>query len=548
MPRQSACRLLPGRFSDRGKGPLLLLILTVMFFFAPLSRAQDTDDSGSSDSHVRIVRISYVDGEVRMDSGHGFENVTMNVPVTERNWLQTQSDGWAEVQFEDGSLLRLAPDSRIIFTQLSRSASGATITTVDLDQGEAEFKVTQHDDGDFQVTVKNKSIGLVHSGTFRVTNTTANPLEIAVFKGEITVHDPESGSDVAVKKNETFALNPADPESYALEKGVDADSLDEWSKQRDDYLSAYAFSGNNGQSPYQYGAGDLYYYGQYYDVPGYGSVWQPNNVGLGWDPFSNGYWNYAPGFGYTWVSSYPWGWLPFRYGHWVFIAGRGWFWAPGGWNRWHRAPVWTNAPPGFRPPARPVGRPAPPADRRVVDGAPGQVIRPGTAVVGGPGSRVPAGRVSDRDGNNAAQVGGKRDNRRVFSNEDLHADVPHVDNPPPQTPPRVERTPVVVEQHQPTEGGGEIHRGEADRFHGNRESRISPAVSTPATPAQPERQFSPPPQPYSPPAQQTQHMSPPSPPAPQPAPQVHQPAPPSPPPAAVAPQRQSDDGSRGRPR
>jgi hypothetical protein len=533
-----------------------------MFFFAPLSRAQDTADSDSYDSHVRIVRISYVDGEVRMDSGHGWENVTMNVPVIERNWLQTRSDGWAEVQFEDGSLLRLPPDSQVIFTQLSRSASGGTLTTVDLDQGEAEFKITQHDGSDFQITVKNKSIVLVHSGTFRVTSTSANPMEVAVFKGEVTVRDPESGAEVAVNKNETFTLNPGDTESYALEKGVEADSLDEWSKQRDDYLSTYASSGYYGQTPYQYGASDLNYYGQYYDVPGYGTVWQPNNVGLGWDPFSNGYWGYAPGFGYTWVSSYPWGWLPFRYGHWVFIGGRGWFWAPGGWNRWHRAPVWTNAPPGFRPPA-------PPVDRRVVDRAPGQVIRPGTTVVGGAGGHGAGGRVND--GDNTAQVGSKRDNRRVFTNEDLHGNVPRADTPPPQTPPRVERTPAIVNQHQAPERGDEIHRGDGDRFHGDRDSRIPPAVSPPATPSQPVRQATPP-QPYTPPPQRAEHISPPSmqpeppsqpvrqyTPPPQPAPQVHQPAPPSPPPTAAAPQRQftpppeshprmSDDSSRGRPR
>ena len=90
------------------------------------------------------MRISYVEGDVRLDNGHGYESATMNVPLTERNWLQTGHDGWAEVQLEDGSLIRLAPDSVIAFTQLARASSGATLTTVDLDQGEAEFKVTKH--------------------------------------------------------------------------------------------------------------------------------------------------------------------------------------------------------------------------------------------------------------------------------------------------------------------------------------------------------------------------------------------------------------------
>src|SRR5260370_31142654 len=183
MPCQLASRLLP--IAIRRKGLLLSVFLTLVFALAPLARGQDADDQDSYDSHVRIVRISYVNGEVRMDSGHGWENVTMNVPVTERNWLQTRSDGWAEVQFEDGSLLRLAPDSQVIFTELGRFSSGGTVTTIDLDQGEAEFKIKGHDDSDFRVTVKNKAIVLVHSGTFRVTSTNADPMEVAVFKGEV---------------------------------------------------------------------------------------------------------------------------------------------------------------------------------------------------------------------------------------------------------------------------------------------------------------------------------------------------------------------------
>ena len=168
------------------------------------------------------------------------------------------------------------------------------------------------------------------------------------------------------RKMRPLSWTPMTRRRYALDKGVDTDDLDQWSTQRDDALSTYASAGPGyAQSPYQYGASDLNYYGQYYDVPGYGEVWQPNNVGYNWDPFSNGYWSYSPGFGYTWVSSYPWGWMPYRYGRWVFVNGRGWFWAPGGWNRWYSRPRLVNAPPGFRPPL-------PPADKRIVDRNPGR--------------------------------------------------------------------------------------------------------------------------------------------------------------------------------
>ena len=334
-----------GGNSFRKSGLLFSMIFALIFSLAPLSHAQDLEEEDGHDSQARIVRISYVEGEVRLDNGHGYESATMNVPLTERNWLQTGSDGWAEVQLEDGSLIRLAPNTVIAFTQLARASSGGTLTTVDLDQGEAEFKILKHDDSDFSVTVKRSTIALTHSGSFRVTSTNANPLEVAVWKGEVDVSDTENGGEVAVKKNETFVLDPNDVARYALDKGVETDGLDQWSKQRDDYLSTYA-SARSGymQSPYQYGASDLNYYGQYYDAPGYGNVWQPNNVGFGWDPFSNGYWSYSPGFGYTWVSSYPWGWMPYRYGQWVFLNGRGWCWAPGGWNRWYSRPPSAGSP------------------------------------------------------------------------------------------------------------------------------------------------------------------------------------------------------------
>ncbi|MGZ4874219.1 MAG: DUF6600 domain-containing protein [Candidatus Angelobacter sp.] len=573
MLRHSMSRWHLGGKSFRKTGLLLSMIFTLVFSLAPLSHAQDADDEDGHDSQARIVRISYVEGEVRLDNGHGYESATMNVPLTEGNWLQTGSDGWAEVQLEDGSLIRLAPDTVIAFTQLVRASSGGTLTTVDLDQGEAEFKITKHDDGDFNVTVKKNTIALTHSGSFRVTSTNANPLEVAVWKGEVGVRDSENGGEVAVKKNETFVLDPSDVARYALDKGTETDDLDQWSKQRDDSLSMYASAGAGyTQSPYQYGASDLNYYGQYYDAPGYGNVWQPNNVGIGWDPFSNGYWSYSPGFGYTWVSSYPWGWMPYRYGQWVFVHGRGWCWAPGGWNRWYSRPRLAHAPPGFHPPV-------PPADRRIVDRGPGR-NHPGTTVGnGGPGGRTAGpvgGRIGDHDGDNNRNVGrsnGDRGDRRVLTNDDV-ARVPRTDTPPPQPKPDVnndhgridgDRRPKVVEQ-QPTRAAGD-RKGDFNRSRDDHQPPPEPVRRsnndvTPAAP-QPERQHTPPPQTYTPPQRQQEHqyMPPPSAPvhqqsAPPPPPVVHQSAPP---PAAAPAQRQSapppeshvrssDEGSRGRPR
>jgi hypothetical protein len=478
-------------------------------------------------SQARIVRISYIDGEVRIDHGDGYESATMNVPVTENNWVQTRSDGWAEVQMEDGSLIRMAPDTVIAFTDLRRLASGGTVTTVDLDQGEAEFKIAKRDENEFQVTVKNKSIVLDHSSSFRVTSTNADPLEIAVSKGEVSVRDPESGGEVAVKKNETFALDPTDVAQYALDKGAEADQLDDWSKQRDEALSTYASASHGAfQSPYQYGTGDLNYYGDYFDAPGYGMVWQPNGVNLGWNPFMNGYWVFSPGFGYTWVSSYPWGWLPFRYGNWVYINNRGWCWAPGGWTRWNTGPRWVNAPPGFRPPA-----PPPANGTVVVGGSPGRVVRPANPWDRG-GAHL-GGRVADRDDN-----AGSRTNRRVLTNEDIESRVPRTDIPATQSSTSggngSNHSANGGEQHPAPKGA--VHSWpdrqqrlpETDRNAGNsavvgstRPAEV-PRVERPAEVPHTERTAPAMPQQATPPAQPTRPQY-----TPPPAPAVHQPAPPA---------------------
>ncbi|HXA85654.1 MAG TPA: hypothetical protein VNZ47_11280, partial [Candidatus Dormibacteraeota bacterium] len=53
----------------RKTGLLLSMIFALVFSLAPLSHAQDFDDEDGHDSQARIVRISYVEGEVRLDNG-----------------------------------------------------------------------------------------------------------------------------------------------------------------------------------------------------------------------------------------------------------------------------------------------------------------------------------------------------------------------------------------------------------------------------------------------------------------------------------------------
>ncbi len=333
----------------RDKGLILLFLLVLAMLLVPFLHADDDQPV----SHARIVRLSYAEGHVQVSraQGGGYQNATMNVPLMQGDQIRTGNDGWAEVQFENGSTLRLAPESQITFALMTRFPSGATGTDVDLDQGEAEFAIAAgDDDGPFHVNVHQRVISLKHSSRFRVTTEPSNPLELVVWKGEVGVSNPENGQEATVKKHEVFTLDPMDVSHYALDRNAEADDLDTWAGERDQYLQALSANNRTAypQAPYQYGVSDLNYYGQYYNVPGYGYLWQPYGVGVGWDPFMNGYW-----YGNTWVSAYPWGWMPYRFGQWTFVPGWGWLWQPGLWNRWTPVPQVVNPPAGFRPPVPP---------------------------------------------------------------------------------------------------------------------------------------------------------------------------------------------------
>src|SRR6266851_3544056 len=74
-----------------------------------------------ADSQVRIVRLSDVEATVQIDrnTGQGYEKAFLNSPITEGTKLRTDKDARAEVEFEDGSTLRITPSTVVEFPVLS---------------------------------------------------------------------------------------------------------------------------------------------------------------------------------------------------------------------------------------------------------------------------------------------------------------------------------------------------------------------------------------------------------------------------------------------
>lgn len=307
-----------------------------------------------ADSHVRIVRLSVVEGSVKVDRGSGqFEKAILNLPITEGMQLRTSDDGRAEIEFEDGSTVRIAPDSTVAFTQLSLRDSGTKVSTVDVIKGTAYVEFTGKKDDELTAQFGQEKVVFTQAAHARI-GVDQDGASFAVFKGDLEVNGP-SGS-VEVKKNQTADFDFSANGTFKLAKKIQQQPEDDWDDQQDQYHRQYASKSYNSYSPYQYGTTDLAYYGNFFNAPGYGMLWQPYFVGAGWDPFMDGAWAFYPGFGFGWVSAYPWGWTPYHYGTWVFLPGFGWAWQPGGaWMPVYNIVAVRNAPAGFAAPKAPAG-------------------------------------------------------------------------------------------------------------------------------------------------------------------------------------------------
>jgi hypothetical protein len=303
-----------------------------------------------ADSQARIVRLSDVHGTVQIDknTGMGFENAFLNLPITQGTRIRTRDNGRAEVEFEDGSTLRLAANSLVAFDSLGLTDAGMRMSVVNLEQGMAYTNWFGKKGDQFTLNFAHEKIALDHAAHFRV-QVAEDQSQVAVFKGDVAVDD--GSGNVAISKNKMATFDGSDEKPKLA--GITGNAFDDWDKQATSYHDEYA---KNNSTPYGYGFSDMNYYGSFMNVSGYGMMWQPFFTGIGWDPFMDGAWSFYPGAGYMFISANPWGWMPYRYGSWMFVPSYGWMWQPGMWNSVAYMPRFSGTlPAAYHAPVAPVG-------------------------------------------------------------------------------------------------------------------------------------------------------------------------------------------------
>lgn len=308
-------------------------------------------------SHVRIVRLSFVEGPVQIQRSDSEEwaDAVVNTPIQEGFRVGTNGGGFAEIEFENASTVRVGQDSSLEFTQLALAESGGKINRLTLQKGYATFHFIPERDDQYEVMTPDGKITPQGKTKFRIDiDNAAERLE--VFSGSVYVDSNLGGGTVA--KDNTVLMDPNAADPWSVAQGITEDDWDHWVDNREEVLLA---SHDRSPSPMVggyydslYGWNDLDYYGSWSMLPGYGMCWVPNATD-GWAPFTVGQWAWYPGMGFTWISYEPWGWLPYHSGDWIYTPGLGWVWNPnnlGAWYParvvWFQGPDWVGWAPGRR--------------------------------------------------------------------------------------------------------------------------------------------------------------------------------------------------------
>jgi hypothetical protein len=331
----------------------------VFILLAPFGKAQDAqvapDSQGpqyaqnadGQDPPSRVARLNYIEGSVSFQPGGENDWVTavLNRPLVTGDNLWADEDSRAEVHI-GSTALRLGPKTGITLLEVSDRAA-----QIRLAQGSLIVKVRHVDDEDsYEIDTPNVAFVAMQPGDYRIdVDADGNRTEVTVWRGRGEVTGGGNSYTVVANQHAAFTSSRTDQLNYDLGQIPGDDGFDSWAIDRDQ-IEDRSDSANY-VSREMTGYEDLDEYGSWSYVAGYGTVWQPAGVAVGWAPYRFGHWIWVGRWGWTWVEDEPWGFAPFHYGRWAF-AGAGWVWVPGpSVVRPVYAPAlvaWVGGGPGFR--------------------------------------------------------------------------------------------------------------------------------------------------------------------------------------------------------
>ena len=307
---------------NRNFSARIMCLTALGFILASQCFAANASNANTQDPPSRVARLSQIQGEVSIQPTgvQDWTQATDNYPMTTGDRMYADANGRAELQLEQ-AVVHIWH-----YTDLSVTNLNNEITQLGLSQGSLHVRTfTLGPNHTVEVDTPNGAITVMQPGDFRIDCYTGDGgTVVTVNSGEVQISGPKLSQSLGT--GHSVRLMGTNPITLAALSLPGKDPFDAWSQQRDrKLLSSQARQHVN---PDTVGSDDLDQYGQWNDTPGYGSVWYPTSVAVGWVPYSTGSWTWISPWGWTWVDASPWGFAPFHYGRWANYGNR-WGWVPG---------------------------------------------------------------------------------------------------------------------------------------------------------------------------------------------------------------------------
>jgi hypothetical protein len=276
-------------------------------------------------------RISYVDGAVAVahEGSSEWELLEQNFPIWEGDRISSEGNSRAEIEFNDGTLMRLGSWTGVVFRESSPKKVIVQLLSGDL-------IVHKKDDRPFRLVSSGSTTDLKDEGVYRFSVLESGETTVRVRRGR--ARTVQGAVSVSIREGDAWRVGVSGGPLTRLYGSAQRDGFDEWSDLRDALRRGQYPSSLKPYTRYA-GSRDLNRYGQWGYVSSYGRVWWPLEKSE-WIPYQTGRWVYDPFGQMVWISDEPWGWLPYHYGNWIYISYYSrWCWVPGNFNRWQPALV-----------------------------------------------------------------------------------------------------------------------------------------------------------------------------------------------------------------
>lgn len=313
---------------------MLLLFMLLITFGLTTGSAYADSDNGSIYGH-----ISYVEGNpkvVRADQTR--EDAVVNLPVAPGDMVVTGEKSRCELQFDNGTIIRLGKRTRLkVTTVLAKSLTSRwKITTLELMEGKFYSLNQSYNKERFQILTPNAAVNLKNNSKTTIILKDGET-HLACDRGKFEVMYGENADKLkteTLRKGKRFIVT-ADHKFKENDK-VDID-FQAWNQYiNDNFKELHYGISKVPKKIYKYSKALVYWAEKWSSLVGewvyddlFGYVWKPANeiYAHPMKLFLNARYVEVNGQLFL-VPDEPWGWVPAHMGTWVWMKW-GWTWIPG---------------------------------------------------------------------------------------------------------------------------------------------------------------------------------------------------------------------------